>query len=304
MYEGTDSRPQINSQYSNWFKLSAGLITVLCNWNWSWKRNSLSFPFHFPYLFHTNSPDGNFCETVFTHFPPCGGNLFTRQGILFPYWGNTIPQFPPDFPQFPNDSYWFPLIPQFPVQFSIQLHKCTLSLSIRPILCILHVSLKMRIPHYARQRIINLRNSGEIQGVLGKSDEKLFIFSLVFPGVKYISFLGKSNSPDFSTGYRENWWKLLWKKVKGNSPGNVNSLSLSFHSPSRPPVSIAQYCKAGMYSIPSTAQSFYKWFGWDNTRWENCSFNVWWRSSVFSRRMNNSLLLTGLGSIIIETNYA
>ena len=65
------------------------------------------------------------------------------------------------------------LIPQFPVQFLIQLHKCTLSLSIRPILCILHVFLKMRIPHYSRQRIINLGNSGEIQE---KSDKKLFIF--------------------------------------------------------------------------------------------------------------------------------
>ena len=54
------------------------------------------------------------------------------------------------------------------MQFSIQLHNCKSSLSITLILCILHVSLKMRIPHYARQRIINLwkfcGNSGEFWG--------------------------------------------------------------------------------------------------------------------------------------------
>ena len=86
------------------------------------------------------------------------------------------------------------------------------------------------------------RNSGEIQGNSGKSYQNLFTsfhsFSFVFPGV-----LGKSNSPDFSSGYRENWWKFRGNKVKGNSPGNVNLLSLSYHSPPPPPrpVSIAQY---------------------------------------------------------------
>ena len=94
-----------------------------------------------------------------------------------------------------------PLIPQFTVQFAIQSHKCTLSLGIRPILCILHVSLKIRISHYARQRIINLGNSGEIQGNSGEIRRNAFhSFSLVFPGVKYISLLGKSHSPDFSSG--------------------------------------------------------------------------------------------------------
>ena len=116
------------------------------------------------------------------------------------------------FPNFPPISPEFPLIPpisQFPVQFSIQLHKCTLSLSIRPILFLLQVFLKMRPPHYARQRVINIGNSGEIQGNSGNSGEirvKAFhFFSIVLPGVEYISLLGKSNSPDFSSGYRENW---------------------------------------------------------------------------------------------------
>ena len=187
-----------------WLILYILIFTVLCNWNLWWKQNSLPFLFHFPHLFHTNSPDRYFCETVFI-FSRCEGNLFCRQGILFPNWGNTIPQFPlnfpPNSPWFPNDSYWFLLIPQFPVQFSIQLHKCTSSLSIKPILCILHVSLKMKIPHYARQRIINLGNSGEIQGDSGEIRQKAFhLFSLVFPGVKNISLLGKSKPPDFSSG--------------------------------------------------------------------------------------------------------
>ena len=55
----------------------------------------------------------------------------------------------------------------------------------------LHVSLKMRIPHYTRQRIIKIGNSEEIQGnsgnsvefkgILGKSDEKLYFFFTRFP---------------------------------------------------------------------------------------------------------------------------
>ena len=93
-------------------------------------------------------------------------------------------------------------------------------------------------------------NSGEFRGILGKPDRKLFTrfhsFSFVFPGENYISLLGKSNSPDFSSGYRENWWKFWGKKVKGNSKGNVNLLSFHFPFPPTPPpprpVSIAQYC--------------------------------------------------------------
>ena len=81
-------------------------------------------------------------------------------------------------------------------------------------------------------------NSGEFWRILGKSDQKLFTsfhsFSFVFPSEKYISLLGKYKSPDFSSGYRENWWKFRGKKVKGNSQGNVNFLSLSFFFPPDP----------------------------------------------------------------------
>ena len=83
-------------------------------------------------------------------------------------------------------------------------------------------------------------NSGEFWRILGKSDQKLFItfhsFSFVFQGEKYISLLGKSNSLDFSSGYCENWWKFRGKKVKGNSQGNVNPLTLLFRFPF-PPIS-------------------------------------------------------------------
>ena len=48
--------------------------------------------------------------------------------------------------------------------------------------------------------------SGKIQGNSVEIRRKaLHSFSLIFPGVKYISLLGKSNSPDFSIGYCENW---------------------------------------------------------------------------------------------------
>ena len=187
------------------------------------RENEISFS----HLFHTNSPDGNFCETVSPHFPPRGRNWFPPN----------FPWISPEFPRFPNYSYWFPLISQFTVQFSIQLHKCTLSLSIRPILCILHVSLKMRIPHYTRQRIINLGNFGENQGILWKSDEKLFIFFHSFSQV-WNTFPSWGNRiPPISPVATV---KTPVKKVKGNSPWNVNSLS--FPLPARP-VSIAQYCK-------------------------------------------------------------
>ena len=53
-------------------------------------------------------------------------------------------------------------------------------------------SLKISIPHYVRQRIINLRNSGEIHGNTGEIRQKAFhSFSLVFPDAKYI-FLFRS----------------------------------------------------------------------------------------------------------------
>ena len=42
--------------------------------------------------------------------------------------GNATPQFPPHFSRISQITKWFLLIPQFPVQFSIQLHKCTSSL--------------------------------------------------------------------------------------------------------------------------------------------------------------------------------
>ena len=110
-------------------------------------------------------------------------------------------------------------------------------------------------------------NSGEFWGnlwefweILGKSDQKLYtsfhLFSFVFPGEKYISLLGKSNSPDFSSGYRENSKKFRGKKVKGNSQGSVNSLSLLFPFPPRP-VSIAEYCMHVLliFKCPYTAEA-------------------------------------------------
>ena len=66
----------------------------------------------------------------------------------------------------------------------------------------MYVSLKMRIPHYARQRIINLGNSREIQGNSGEIRRKAFHLFTRF--AQYIPLSGKSNSPDFSSGYREN----------------------------------------------------------------------------------------------------
>ena len=141
------------------------------------------FPFislAFPALVSHKFPGWEYFWNCFLSFSP----FFPEVGeIDFPFrefcfhidktqLPNFVPNFPPnfhwilpEFPRFPNDAYWFPLIPQFLVQFSIQLHKCrpTLSLSTRSILCILHVSLKMRILHYVRQRFINLGNSGENQ---------------------------------------------------------------------------------------------------------------------------------------------
>ena len=74
--------------------------------------------------------------------------------------------------------------------------------------------LKLRIPHYMRQGIVNLGNSGEVQGNSGDIRRKaIHSFSLVFPGVKYISLLGKSKSPDFSSGNRENSCGKKWKGI-------------------------------------------------------------------------------------------
>ena len=98
-------------------------VGLLCNWNLWWKRNFLSFPPPVSRKFPR-------CELLWNRFPQCGGNCFSRPGILFPYLGNNFPissECPLNFPRFPNDSYWSPpLIPQFPVQFSTQLHKCRL----------------------------------------------------------------------------------------------------------------------------------------------------------------------------------
>ena len=126
---------------------------------------SLSFP---PPVSH-KFPRWEFLWNSFPSFSPFFSDV---GGFHFPANFPLIsPKFPSNSPRIPRISQLFLLISQFPVQFSIQLHKGTLSLSIRPILDILHVSLKMRIPHYARQRIINLGNSGEIQGIQGNSGE-------------------------------------------------------------------------------------------------------------------------------------
>ena len=153
-------------------------------------------------------------------------------------WGKLIspefsPNFPrispefllnsPDFPIIPTDSPWFPsFLCSFQYNFTSVL--CLLAFNFWPNLCILHVSLKMRIPHYAGQRIINLGNFGEIQGILGKSDEKILIFFTRFP--RWNTFPSWGNLIPWFLQWLP--WKLLWKKVKGNSPWNVNSLLLHF----------------------------------------------------------------------------
>ena len=128
-------------------------------------------PFHFPFI----SP------TCFTQIPQMGilvkhfflilplfpwrrGNWFPRQGLrefCFSIGETQSSNFLPISPDF---SMITPDSPVFRAVFNTTSQVCTLSLSIRPILCILHVSLKMRIPQNARQRIINLVNSGDIQG--------------------------------------------------------------------------------------------------------------------------------------------
>ena len=114
----------------------------------------LHFPFISPTCFTQIPLRGIFVKQfshIFPVFPWCGGYLFHSLWFLFYHWGNTIHQFSynfppispeihkfsPNFPRIPTDSSWFPSF-----------------------LCSFHftsVALKMRIPHNARQRIINLR---------------------------------------------------------------------------------------------------------------------------------------------------
>ena len=125
-------------------------------------------PFHFLFIF----------LTCFTQIPQMG--IFVKQFPLI------FPLFPDvgeiDFPArefcFPNETQFpnFPPIsPEFPLNFP-------------------------RI-HPISKRFLLIPPDSPVSW---KSDEKLFIFSLVFPGVKCISLLGKSNSPNFFSGYREN----------------------------------------------------------------------------------------------------
>ena len=108
--------------------------TVLCNWNWSWKRNPLSFPFHFPHLFHTNFHEGNFLKQFPLIFPLFPGEKVISQLVnsvsplgkhnspIFPLFPQNFPRippkftnfpwnFPPIFPKFPRNS---PIFPEFP----------------------------------------------------------------------------------------------------------------------------------------------------------------------------------------------
>ena len=128
--------------------------TVLCNWNLWWKQNSLWWKqnsLSFPHLFHTNTPDGNLGETVLPHFPP-----------FSPMWGKLIS--PSGNSVSPLGKRNSPIFPQFPPNPPDFMHiTCT-------------VSLKLRIPHYARQRIINLGNFGEIQVNSGEIKLEAFHF--------------------------------------------------------------------------------------------------------------------------------
>ena len=160
--------------------------------------------------------------------------------LIFPP-GNSVSQFSPNFSrislEFPPNSLDFPMIsPDSSVScavFYLQLHKCTLSVSIRPVLCILYVglSLKMRIPHYVRRRIINLGNYGEIQRNSGEfwgNQMKSFSFFFThFPRCEHTFHIHLI--PLIS----QKLVKTPVKKKKGNSQGNVNSPFISF--PLQPP---------------------------------------------------------------------
>ena len=96
-------------------------------------------PFYFPFispmhLFHTNSPEGNFSETVFPHFPPFSlmwGKLISQSvNSVLPLGKHNSPIFPelPPPPQFPLNSpeiHQFsqnfpgnsPILPEFPSNF-------------------------------------------------------------------------------------------------------------------------------------------------------------------------------------------
>ena len=140
-----------------------------------------------PSLFHTNSP-----EPVSPLFPDLG--ISPSQNYVSPLVKHNSPispQFPLKSPRFPNDSYWFSLIPQFLVHFSIQLHKCTLSLSLRPIF--INITCIFENENSPLCETKNYK-SGKSRGTLGKLDKKLsFVFTCFFPGWKYIPLVGISN---------------------------------------------------------------------------------------------------------------
>ena len=179
---------------------------------------------------------------IFSPFPWCGG---TPGNSVSPLGKHNSPIFPPitpefrpnfpwistEFPRFPNDSYWFPsFLCSFKYNFT-SIH-CLWASGLRYFMHIhvyIHISLKMRIPHYARQRIINLGNSGEIQGNSGGIRRKAFhSFSLVFSGVKHISLLGKSNSPDFSSETKNYKSGEFWGNSGKFSGNQTKSFSFVF----------------------------------------------------------------------------
>ena len=74
------------------------------------------FPQNFPLISPEFPPNFPRIPPKFTNFPWISPQ-FPRNSAVFP-------EFPQNFIQSPNDSYWFLLIPQTPVQFSLQ--KCSL----------------------------------------------------------------------------------------------------------------------------------------------------------------------------------
>ena len=105
------------------------------NWNWLWKRNSLSFPFLFPHLFHTNFSRGEFLWNSFPSFSLRPEKFIS---LFSPSWKHNSPIFTqfhpisPDFPRFlmiPTDS---PLFSSSPYSFQ---YKFT---SVQPFLSISH----------------------------------------------------------------------------------------------------------------------------------------------------------------------
>ena len=131
------------------------------------KKFSLIFPLFSPMWGKLISPPGSFVSSLERH-----------NSSISPNFPQISLQFPLNSPQIHPISKFFLLIPpDSPVSCAVfnttsQVYFVSEHQN-RPtgILCILHVSSKMRIPHYARQRIINLGNSGEIQGIQGNSGE-------------------------------------------------------------------------------------------------------------------------------------